>query len=81
MKLNHLADPQSRPVVIIIFTGFARMSIRTSSLFKILQKTKLHMEIMIATGGTVGLAEGIFDDTCLLFKIFIPYKYYLIYCY
>ena len=41
--------------------------IRPSPLFKILQsKTKPRLRIMITTGGTVGLAEGIIDCTHVL---------------
>ena len=32
---------------------------------------KGRLNIMIATGGTVGLAEGIIDDTCLVLSIFL----------
>ena len=53
--LIHSANPQSWPVVITIF---AHISLRPYKLSQ--NKTK------IATGGTVGLAEWIIDDTCLV---------------
>ena len=56
-------DPQSRLVVITIFTRV----VRTSPLLKISQNKTVHqVKIVIATGGTVGLAEWIIDNTCLL---------------
>ena len=36
---------------------------RPSPIFKILPKNKRPVKIMIATGGAVGLSEGIIDDT------------------
>ena len=52
--LIHSADPQSRPVVIIIFSH-VRPSVPTKTMF--------------TTGETVGMAEWIIDDICLfLFK-------------
>ena len=58
LKLIHSAHPQ---VGIIIF-----VHVYPSPLFKISQKTKRRMKIMIPTGGTVVLAERIIDDTCLV---------------
>ena len=51
-------DPQSRPAVIIVFTEVAgRPSVKTKQILS---------ETMFATGETVGLAEWINDDTCLV---------------
>ena len=33
------------------------------------KQNKCRVKIMITIGGTVGLAEGIIDDTCLVFHI------------
>ena len=55
--------PQSRPVMITIFTH----DVRPSPLFKIAQKkNKFQARIVIATGGIVGLAEWIIDDSLLV---------------
>ena len=59
----HSADPQILPVVIIIF---AQISVRTSmcpTFQNIAKQNKRCMKIMLNTGGTVGLAEWIIDDT------------------
>ena len=63
--LIHSAHPQTRPVVFIIFT---QTSVRTSvpTFQNIANYNKRRLKIMITTGGTVGLAEGIIDDTCLV---------------
>ena len=61
MELIHSADPQTRPVVIIIF---AQISVCTFQ--NIAKQTKRRVKIMNTTGGTVGLAEGIIDDTCFV---------------
>ena len=37
----------------------------------IAKQNKHRMKIMIATGGIVGLAEGIIDDTCLVLNVSI----------
>ena len=57
--LIHSANPQSRPVAIIV-------SGHVSTFQNIAKQNKLQMKIIIATGGTVGPAEGIIDDTCLV---------------
>ena len=67
MFLIHSAGPQSRPVVIIVFAHVVRPSVCPSTLFKS-SKTK-QQKIMVATGETVGLAEWIINDTCLVFTI------------
>ena len=65
--LIHEDDPQSRPVVITIFT---RVSVLPSvSTFQ--NHTNLNnfqAKIVIATDGNVGLAEWIIDDTCVLYR-------------
>ena len=52
----HEADPQSRPVVIIVF---AHVCPHFS------KQNKFQAKTMFATGETVGLAEWIIDDTYL----------------
>ena len=43
--------------------------VRPSPLSKIFQnKAKLPVKTVIATGGTVGLADGIIDDTCFVYN-------------
>ena len=63
--LIHSADSKSRPLVIIMFTLFVRPSVRPFTLFKI---SKYRVKIMIGTDGTVGLANGIIDDTYVLYS-------------
>ena len=55
-----------RPVVIIIF---AHISVRTDvpTFQNITKQNKRWVKIIITTSGTVGLAERIIDDTCLVF--------------
>ena len=60
VQLIHSADPQSRPVVIIVFTHVVRPSVPT---FQNLAKHKVQAKIVIAT---VGLAEWIIADTHVL---------------
>ena len=55
----HSADPQSRPVVIIVF----HMSSVRPHFSK---QNKFKAKTMFATGETVGLAEWIIDDTFLV---------------
>ena len=45
-------------------------SIRSSRFFKIAEKTQnnIQVKIVMVNGGTVGLAMGIIDDTCLVFS-------------
>ena len=68
--LIHLANPKSWPVGIIVFEHV----VRPSTLFKS-SKTK-QQKTMFATGVTVGLAEWIIDDNCLVFffllLLFLP---------
>ena len=67
MKLIHLANPKSRPVGIIVFAHVVRPSVRPSPLFKS-RKTK-QQKTMLATVVTMGFAEWIIDDTCLVLCI------------
>ena len=74
--LIHLADPQSRPVVIIVFTLVVRPSVPT---FQHLTKQhNFQMKIVIATDRTVGLVERIIDDTYLVINIFNNFSYKLV---
>ena len=63
-KLIHSANPKSRPVGIIVFAHVVRPSKHFKSIKTKQQKT------MFATGVTMGLAEWIIDDTCLVCVIF-----------
>ena len=71
--LNHekLFDPRGRPTVTTgsdhcfrTWCPLVRPSVRASPLFKTKQ---ISSETMFATGETVGLAEWIIDDSCLVF--------------
>ena len=64
--LIHSADPHIRPVVI---TVSAHVSVHAFQ--NIAKQNKLQVNIMIATGVTVCLAEGIIDDTCLVYVILV----------
>ena len=55
-----MADPQSRPAVIIVSAHV----VRPSPLFT--KQNKFQAKTMFATGEAVGLAEWIIDDTCLI---------------
>ena len=61
--LIHEADPQSRPVVITIFTKSVRPSV-----------PKLQNQATITTGRDCGLAEWIIDESCLVYVV-IAYCY------
>ena len=52
----HEADPQSRPVAIIVCEHVVRTSV-----------PNFQNKTMFVTGKAAGLAEWIFDDTCLVF--------------
>ena len=61
----HSAHPQSLPVVIIVFAHVVRASVRLH--FEKFSKAKqIQAKTMFTTGDTVGLAEWIIDDTCLV---------------
>ena len=61
--LIHSANPQSRPVGIIVFAHIVRPSVSTFQNITIQNK--------VAIGETVGLAEWIIDDTCLVAILFM----------
>ena len=63
--LIHSADPQSRPVVIIIF---AQICVRTyvPTFQNIEKQNKRREKLVITTCGAVVLAEWIIDDICLV---------------
>ena len=62
--LIHSADPSVTPVVIIAFTHIVRPSV--ANFQNIAKQNKCRVKIMNATGGTMGLAEWIIDDTSLV---------------
>ena len=73
-QLIQSADPQSRPVVIIVFAHLVRSSVRPH----FSKQNKFQAKAMFATGETVDLAEWIIDDTSLVplcaCRIFRPDK-------
>ena len=69
-SLLHSADPQSRPVGIIVFAHVIRPSVRHHFSKS---SNKSQAKTMFASGETVGLAEWIIDDTCL---VFIAFQYF-----
>ena len=64
--LIHEDDPQSRPVVIIVFAHVVRPSVRPSVRLHFSKQNKFQAKTMFAPGETAGLAEWIIDDTCLV---------------
>ena len=58
LLLIHEAGPKSRPVVIIVFAHNVRPHL--------LKQNKFQAKTMFTTGETVGLAEWIIDDICLV---------------
>ena len=52
-------DPQTRPVVMIIFAQIPSVRPYVPTFQNIAKQNKRRVKIMINTGGTVGLAEGI----------------------
>ena len=67
--LIHETDPQLRPASITIFPRVVCPSVRPSPLFKTSQTNIFQARIMIATGGTVGLAEWIIDGIHVLYSV------------
>ena len=63
--LIHSVDQQPRPVAIIVFTYVVRPSIPTFQNLAI--QNKFQAKKLFTTGETVGLAEWIMYDTCLVF--------------
>ena len=55
------ADPQSQPVVIIVFAHVVRPHFS-----KYTKQNKFQAKTLFTTGQTVDLAEWIIDDTCLV---------------
>ena len=74
-KLIHSANPKSWPVGIIVFVHVVRPYVRHSPLFKS-RKTKQQKKIF-ATVVTMGLAEWIIDDTCLVILFWLVIIYLL----
>ena len=77
--LIHEADPQSRPVVITIFTHVVRPYVPTFQ--NLTKQNNFQVRIVIATGWTVGLAEWIIDDThenlhCKFSYTFMPFSHF-----
>ena len=67
--------PQSRPVMITIFTHVVRTSVRPSPLFKIYQNNTniKRKECSLLARLFCGMAEWIIDDSCLVFLVdFLP---------
>ena len=64
VKLIHSAHPQSRPVVIIVFAYVVRSSVPTSQ--NLAKHNKIQAKTMFTSGETVGLADWIIDDDCLV---------------
>ena len=62
--LIHEADPQSRPAVITIFTQVVRPSVCLSfpTFEHLTNQNTYQVKIVIASGGTVDLAEWIIYD-------------------
>ena len=73
--LIHSADPQKRPVVIIVFAHVVRPSVRPSipSFPSLAKQNKFQAKTMFTTGETESLAEWIIDDTCM----YVPYLFVL----
>ena len=53
-------------------------SVRLSPLFKISQN-KFSSDIVNSTGGTMGIAEEVIDDTTGLYKLIQPFRWHLSY--
>ena len=64
--LIHEADPQTWSLVIMVFTNVFRPHFSKQNRFQV--------KTMFATGDTVGLAEWIIDDTCLVFFCFLSHS-------
>ena len=62
MKRHASIDPRGR-TTITIFAGS----------FRLRKQNKLQVRILIVTGGTVGLAEWIIDETAFFNFSFIPF--------
>ena len=70
-RICHHIDPRGRPLIkadsdhCFGSLFWHKSSVRPSPLFKFKQN-KFQAETMFATGETMGLAEWIIDDTCLV---------------
>ena len=64
--LIHWANPQSRPVVIIVFTHVVRSYVHQYVCPQFSKQNKFQVKTMFTTGETVGLAEWIIDVWCHL---------------
>ena len=62
--LIHVADPQSRLLVIIVFARVVPSYVRP----QIFKQNEYQVNTMFSTGETVGLAEWIIEDTGLSFS-------------
>ena len=62
-----LGRPQSWPVLIIVFAQVVRPSVPTFQ--NLAKQNKIQAKTMFTTGETVGLAEWIIDNTCLVYLI------------
>ena len=69
LKFIRSADPQSRPVVIIVFTH-VRWYVRPTFQNLAKQNKFQAKTIVTSTGENVGLAEWIINDTCHLWFLF-----------
>ena len=69
--LIHSANPQSRPIGIIVFAHVVRLYIRPYVPTFQNQAKQNDVKTMFATGATVGLAEWIIDDKFYLFSFSI----------
>ena len=69
--LIHSANPQSRPVGIIVFAHVVRPSVRPSVRPHISKQNKFQAKTMVSTGETLGLAEWIIDDTPVLYYLIL----------
>ena len=70
--LIHSADSQSWPVVIIVHCFHTCSPTCVRPHFSKSSKTKqIQVKTMFTTGKTVGLAEWIIDDTCLVYHSFL----------
>ena len=65
--LIHSANPQSRPVVIIVFAHVVSPYVRPTTFQNIAKQNKFQAKTMFTTGENVGLAEWIIEARNILF--------------
>ena len=70
--MGAINDPQSRPVVITIFTRVVRPSVHPH----LSKSRKVQARLEISTGGNVGRAEWIIDVTHVLYNDLFDWKCY-----